>query len=135
MDESKQVKQSRKDKRKQKLQKQMEEQIAELTLNSENLDSTFTVSTMTTTAASVVENAIKAPSFSISAAGKELIVNAELNLTLGRRYGLVGEHQVCVWLESPRIAASHPTVQPNRVSNNNPFFFDQDQMDTVKPRC
>lgn len=92
MDESKQPKQSRKDKRKQKLQKQLDDQIAEMTLNSENLDSTFTVSTSTTVAASAVENAIKAPSFSISAAGKELIVNAELNLTLGRRYGLVGEH-------------------------------------------
>ena len=94
MDESKQAKQSRKDKRKQKLQKQLDDQIAEMTLNSENLDSTFTVSTSTTAAASGVENAIKAPSFSISAAGKELIVNAELNLTLGRRYGLVGEHRL-----------------------------------------
>ncbi|KAI3484186.1 hypothetical protein L1887_52810 [Cichorium endivia] len=42
MDESKQAKQSRKDKRKQKLQKQLDDQIAEMTLNSENLDSTFT---------------------------------------------------------------------------------------------
>lgn len=91
MDENKQSKQSRKDKRKQKLQKQLEDQIAEMSLKNDQLDSTFTVSTSTTTATTLVENAIKAPSFSISAAGKELIVNAELNLTLGRRYGLVGK--------------------------------------------
>jgi len=91
MDEdSKQEKQSRKDKRKQKLQKQLEDQIAEMTVNSEKLESTFSVSTTTTVASNLIENAIKVPSFSISAAGKELIVNAELNLTLGRRYGLVG---------------------------------------------
>ena len=90
MDESNQAKQSRKDKRKQKLQKQLDDQIAEMTLNSEKLESTFTVSTTTTVASNLIENTIKAPSFSISAAGKELIVNAELNLTLGRRYGLVG---------------------------------------------
>lgn len=90
MDDSTQSKQSRKDKRKQKLQKQLEDQIAEMAVTNEKLDSTFSVSTTTTAASNLIENAIKVPSFSISAAGKDLIVNAELNLTLGRRYGLVG---------------------------------------------
>lgn len=90
MEETKQQKQSRKDKRKQKLQKQLDDQIAEMTLESDKLDSTFSVSTTKTQASNLIENAIKVPSFGISAAGKDLIVNAELNLTLGRRFGLVG---------------------------------------------
>jgi ATP-binding cassette subfamily F protein 1 len=81
---------SRKDKRKQKLAKQLEDQIAEMSLNHSSLDATFSVSTSTTTASTMLDNCIKVPSFSISAAGKDLMVNAELNLTLGRRYGLVG---------------------------------------------
>lgn len=94
MDDSKQSKQTRKDKRKQKLQKQLDDQIAEMSIENEKLDSTFSVSTAATNAPSILDNAIKVPSFSISAAGRDLIVNAELNITLGRRYGVVGRKKL-----------------------------------------
>lgn len=54
---------------------------------SECLDRNFTVST---SGSSLVDNALKVECFSMSAAGKDLLVNASLSITLGRRYGLVG---------------------------------------------
>lgn len=60
------------------------EEVAEL---EECLDRNFTISTSSST---IVDNALKVECFSMSAAGKELLVNAQLSITLGRRYGLVG---------------------------------------------
>lgn len=77
-----------KEKRKLKLQKQREEEEeAELI---QKLDSNFTVSTSATQSTQLVDNSLKVDCFTISAAGKELLVNASLSITLGRRYGLIG---------------------------------------------
>lgn len=78
-------------KEKKKLQKQAKHQaeVAELTANLGQLDSTFSVS-KTDKVAKELDNAIKLDEFSISAAGKPLFVNANLSITFGRRYGLVG---------------------------------------------
>lgn len=76
----------RKTKRKEKLAKQLEEQMKELALE----NSAFSVSTSNNQNAQAIDNAIKIENFSISAGGKELFVNASLNITFGRRYGLVG---------------------------------------------
>ena len=46
---------------------------------------------------------IKIDSFSLSARGKDLFVNASLNVTAGRRYGLVGPNG-CV---RPYLSPSH----------------------------
>ncbi|KAF7489921.1 ATP-binding cassette sub-family F member 1 [Sarcoptes scabiei] len=74
-----------KEKRKLKLQKAKEAETEfEECLT---LDKNFTIST---SGASFVDNALKVEEFSMSAAGKELLVNASLSITLGRRYGLVG---------------------------------------------
>lgn len=80
---------SRKDKK--KLQKQARHaiEIAELTANLSQLDSTFSVSKADKNIQEI-DNAIKLDDFSISAAGKPLFVNASLSITFGRRYGLVG---------------------------------------------
>ena len=70
-------------------QEKHENEIAELTANLSQLDSTFSVSKAD---GKVVEfdNAIKLDDFSISAAGKPLFVNATLSIAFGRKYGLVG---------------------------------------------
>lgn len=80
---------SRKEKKKlQKIAKHQQE-IAELTENLGQLDSTFSVSKADKNIQDI-DNAIKLDDFSISAAGKQLFVNASLSITFGRRYGLVG---------------------------------------------
>lgn len=83
---------SHKEKKKLKQQKKKEAEEAAMLANAAAdapLDSNFTVSTSATTDA-LLDNALKVDSFTISAAGKELLVNAELKITFGRRYGLVG---------------------------------------------
>ena len=80
---------SRKEKKKlQKIAKH-ESEIAELTANLSQLDSTFSVSKADKNIQDA-DNAIKLEDFSISAAGKPLFINATLAITFGRRYGLVG---------------------------------------------
>lgn len=81
---NKMTKLTHKEKRKLKLAKARQAEEAEL---SECLDRNFTISTSGST---LVDNALKVDCFSMSAAGKELLVNAQLSITLGRRYGLVG---------------------------------------------
>ncbi|XP_053202201.1 ATP-binding cassette sub-family F member 1-like [Panonychus citri] len=76
----------RKSRRKEKLAKQLEKQMKEIALE----NSSFSVSTSSNQNAQTIDNAIKIDNFSISAGGKELFVNASLNITFGRRYGLVG---------------------------------------------
>lgn len=80
---------SRKERKKLLKQEKHENEIAELTANLSQLDSTFSVSKAD---GKVVEfdNAIKLDDFSISAAGKPLFVNATLSIAFGRKYGLVG---------------------------------------------
>ncbi|GFY62765.1 ATP-binding cassette sub-family F member 1 [Trichonephila inaurata madagascariensis] len=83
---------SHKDKK--KLKKQMEYQKQIESLGGKAVDDQFTVSQAQRSAAQQAqfENAvdIKVENFSISARGKELFVNASLQITAGRRYGLVG---------------------------------------------
>lgn len=80
---------SRKEKKKlQKIAKH-EAEVAELTSNLGQLDSTFSVS-KADKPIQELDNAIKLDDLSISAAGKALFVNASLSITFGRRYGLVG---------------------------------------------
>lgn len=84
---------SRKEKKKQQKQAKHEAEMAELTSNLGELDSTFSVSRAGSGSgpkAQELDNAIKLDDFSISAAGKALFVNASLAITFGRRYGLVG---------------------------------------------
>lgn len=82
----KMTKLTHKEKRKLKLAKAKEaEEVSAESL--ECLDKNFTIST---SGATMVENALKVECFSMSAAGKDLLVNAQLSITLGRRYGLVG---------------------------------------------
>lgn len=80
---------SRKDRKKLQKQAKHANEIAELTANLSQLDSTFSVSKADKNIQEL-ENAIKLEDFSISAAGKPLFVNASLTITFGRRYGLVG---------------------------------------------
>ena len=84
----KMAKLTHKEKKKLKLQKKREAEVAEIMADAP-LDSNFTVSTSQTSEV-VLDNAIKVDSFNITAAGKELFVNAELKISFGRRYGLVG---------------------------------------------
>lgn len=80
---------SRKEKKKlQKLAKH-EAEVAELTANLGQLDSTFSVSKADKNIQELT-NAIKLDNFSISAAGKPLFVNSSLQISFGHRYGLVG---------------------------------------------
>ena len=79
---------SHKEKKKLKQQKKREAELAEMTADAP-LDSNFTVSTSATTD-QTLDNALKVDSFTIAAAGKELLVNAELKISFGRRYGLIG---------------------------------------------
>lgn len=79
---------SHKERKKLKQAKKKEAEDAQI-LENAPLDSNFIVST-NETGETVVDNSIRVSSFSISAAGKSLLVNAELKITLGRRYGLVG---------------------------------------------
>lgn len=81
---TKMTKLTHKEKRKLKLEKAKQAEEVQL---SECLDRNFTISTSGST---MVDNALKVDCFSMSAAGKELLVNAQLSITLGRRYGLVG---------------------------------------------
>lgn len=80
---------SRKEKKKLQKQAKHEAEVAELTANLSQLDSTFSVSKADKNVQQL-DNAIKLDDFSISAAGKPLFVNASLSITFGRRYGLVG---------------------------------------------
>ncbi|KAK3740045.1 hypothetical protein QZH41_016326, partial [Actinostola sp. cb2023] len=85
VDEGKKL--SRKELKKLKKQEKFKSELEELE------SSQFSVSQQeSSTKASILENAldIKVEKFSISARGKELFVNACLNITNGRRYGLVG---------------------------------------------
>jgi len=83
----KMAKLTHKEKKKLKAQKKKEAEEAEM-MADVPLDSNFTVSTSTVDTR--MDNAIKVDSFTIAAAGKDLLVNAELKITFGRRYGLVG---------------------------------------------
>lgn len=80
---------SRKDKKKLQKKAKHEAEVAELTANMGQLDSTFSVSRIEKKIQEL-DNAIKLDDLSISAAGKPLFVNASLAITFGRRYGLVG---------------------------------------------
>uniref|UniRef100_A0A6G1SAX8 ATP-binding cassette sub-family F member 1 n=1 Tax=Aceria tosichella TaxID=561515 RepID=A0A6G1SAX8_9ACAR len=80
---------SRKEKKKLQKQAKHASEVAELTANLSQLDSTFSVSKADKNIQEL-DNAIKLEDFSISAAGKPLFVNASLSITFGRRYGLVG---------------------------------------------
>jgi ATP-binding cassette subfamily F protein 1 len=80
---------SRKEKKKLQKQAKHANEIAELTSNLSQLDSTFSVSKADKNIQEL-DNAIKIDDFSISAAGTPLFVNAKLSITFGRRYGLVG---------------------------------------------
>ena len=79
---------SHKERKKLKKEKKKEAEDAQLLANAP-LDSNFIVST-SETSETVIDNSIRVASFTITAAGKSLLVNAELKITLGRRYGLVG---------------------------------------------
>ena len=63
----------------------------EAELEARELDGNFTLA-QRTNAGEVEENAtdINIDSFSIAARGKDLFVNAQLKVTAGRRYGLIG---------------------------------------------
>ncbi|EDO34786.1 predicted protein [Nematostella vectensis] len=63
----------------------------------------------------VLENAqdIKVEKFSISARGKELFVNATLNITNGRRYGLVGPNGMGKTTLLTHIAERKLAIPPN----------------------
>lgn len=63
----------------------------------------------------VFENAldIKVEKFSISARGKDLFVNANLNITAGRRYGLVGPNGMGKTTLLTHIAARKLAIPPN----------------------
>ena len=87
--ESKPGKPSRKDLKKQKKKEAFDAQVDQIRENESRLDSNFTVST-SATVDTIIDNSLRVDSFTISAAGKELLVNAELRITFGRRYGLVG---------------------------------------------
>ncbi|RWS10225.1 ABC transporter sub-family F-like protein 1 [Dinothrombium tinctorium] len=90
-DSNKSEKVSRKEKRRQKLAKQLDAEIAEMSLSEQSaLDAHFTVSTSSNAENQLLDNSLRVENFSISAAGKQLLVNATLHITLGRRYGLVG---------------------------------------------
>ncbi|XP_019849794.1 PREDICTED: ATP-binding cassette sub-family F member 1-like [Amphimedon queenslandica] len=65
--------------------------------------------------AALFENAsdIKIEKFSISARGKELFVNADLNITAGRRYGLVGPNGMGKTTLLKHIADRKLSIPPN----------------------
>lgn len=79
-----------KEKRKIKLEKQKEQMKLEEQEENYKLDSNFTVSAVKAPTNQLIDNAIKVDNFTIAAAGKELLVNANLSVTFGRRYGLIG---------------------------------------------
>lgn len=79
-----------KEKRKLKLEKQKEQIRLEDQEENYKLDSNFTVSAVKAPTNQLIDNAIKVENFTIAAAGKELLVNANLSITFGRRYGLIG---------------------------------------------
>lgn len=84
---------SRKEKRKMKLQQKHEAEIAEISARVGSLDATFSVSFSNPGGrgqSQVIDNAIKIDNFNMSAAGKALLTDANLSITFGRRYGLVG---------------------------------------------
>ena len=82
------MKLTRKEKKKLKQKEKQEREEQELAAEAP-LDRNFTVSTSATTEV-VMDNALKVESFTISAGGRELLVNAELSIAFGRRYGLIG---------------------------------------------
>ncbi|CAH3173250.1 unnamed protein product, partial [Porites evermanni] len=78
--------------------------------------SQFSVSQQESSAkGAVLENAldIKVEKFSISARGKDLFVNANLNITAGRRYGLVGPNGMGKTTLLTHIAARKLAIPPN----------------------
>ncbi|XP_058713361.1 ATP-binding cassette sub-family F member 1 isoform X2 [Poecile atricapillus] len=84
---------SKKEKKKMKKQAEFERQVASLRAAAASGDGDFAVSQAELSSRqAMLENAsdIKLEKFSISAHGKELYVNADLNIVAGRRYGLVG---------------------------------------------
>lgn len=89
---------SRKDKKRLKKKMELEEQYESMTKKGghggSSLDSNFTVTQADKSQArqAQMENAvdIKVESFSISARGKDLFVNASLMVAAGRRYGVIG---------------------------------------------
>jgi len=97
-DEADGKKLSRKEMKKKKKQAELQQEIDKMTKKGgqggSSLDANFTVSQADKSAArqAQLENAIdiKVDSFSISARGKDLFVNASLLVAAGRRYGLIG---------------------------------------------
>ncbi|KAJ8918959.1 hypothetical protein NQ315_016861 [Exocentrus adspersus] len=87
-------KEKKKMKKQQEYEKQMETMLKKGGQGHSELDSNFTVSQAQKSAGQIaaLENAvdIKIESFSISAKGNELFVNANLLIAQGRHYGLVG---------------------------------------------
>lgn len=81
---------SRKERKNISKQAKYEAQLEDLKAGMEPLDATFSVSLIENKKTQELDNAIKLEKFSISAAGKALFVNADLLITFGRRYGLVG---------------------------------------------
>lgn len=102
---------SKKEKRKLKKKAKFESETQEVA------GSQFSVSQQESSAAktSLLENAldIKVEKFSISARGKDLFVNANLNITAGRRYGLVGPNGMGKTTLLTHIAARKLAIPSN----------------------
>lgn len=102
---------SKKEKRKLKKKAKFESETQEVA------GSQFSVSQQESSATktSLLENAldIKVEKFSISARGKDLFVNANLNITAGRRYGLVGPNGMGKTTLLTHIAARKLAIPSN----------------------
>lgn len=101
---------SKKELKKLRKQQKFESEVQEVA------GSQFSVSQQeTTTRTDIFENAsdIKVEKFSISARGKDLFVNANLSITAGRRYGLVGPNGMGKTTLLTHIAARKLAIPPN----------------------
>ncbi|XP_029179547.2 ATP-binding cassette sub-family F member 1-like [Acropora millepora] len=101
---------SKKELKKLRKQQKFESEVQEVA------GSQFSVSQQeTTTRTGIFENAsdIKVEKFSISARGKDLFVNANLSITAGRRYGLVGPNGMGKTTLLTHIAARKLAIPPN----------------------
>ncbi|OWF41892.1 ATP-binding cassette sub-family F member 1 [Mizuhopecten yessoensis] len=98
-----------------KLKKKMEYQKQLESLGPDSIEQ-FSVSqaesSRSTKASQQLDNQldIKVENFSISAAGKELFVNASLTITAGRRYGLVGPNGIYYVAHLPANIVNHQHV-------------------------
>ncbi|XP_063966261.1 ATP-binding cassette sub-family F member 1-like [Lytechinus pictus] len=104
-------KMSRKEMKKMKKREQMKKQMME-----DGELSNFSLSQQETNVkGAALENAtdVKVEKFSISAAGKELFVNASLTIAQGRRYGLVGPNGMGKTTLLSHIAGRKLAIPPN----------------------